>query len=89
MSKTALVVTSISAPNAALRELARGCLDRAMAFYLIGDVSSPPEFHLEGCRFFSIDRQQEAGLRIAALCPTRHYARKKSAICSRFAMAPG
>ena len=76
MSETSLVVTSISAPNAALREMARGCQERGIAFYLIGDTSSPDEFHLEGCKFFSISRQEEAGLRIAALSPRRHYARK-------------
>ncbi|MGA2144603.1 MAG: STELLO glycosyltransferase family protein [Bryobacteraceae bacterium] len=76
MSKTALVVTSISGPKAALRELAQGCRDRGMEFYLIGDTSSPADFQLAGCRFFSISRQQEVGLRTAALCPKRHYARK-------------
>jgi hypothetical protein len=76
MSKTSLVITSISAPNAALRQLAQGCRERGIAFYLIGDSSSPAEFHLDGCEFFSISRQEEAGLRFAALCPKRHYARK-------------
>lgn len=76
MSKTSLVVTSISAPNAALRQLAQGCRERGIAFYLVGDASSPAEFHLDGCEFFSISRQEEAGLRFAALCPKRHYARK-------------
>jgi hypothetical protein len=74
--RAAVVVTSISAPNAALHELAEGCSRSGQKFYLIGDVSSPGDFALAGCEFFSIDRQQGSGLRLARECPTRHYARK-------------
>ena len=71
-----VVVTSISAPNAALRELASQCKARGFAFYLIGDVPSPADFSLEGCEFYSLARQQATDLKIAALLPARHYARK-------------
>ena len=71
-----VVVTSISAPNAALRELAAQCKARGFAFYLIGDVPSPADFSLEGCEFYSLARQQATDLKIAELLPTRHYARK-------------
>ena len=71
-----VVVTSISAPNAALRELASQCKARGFSFYLIGDVPSPADFSLEGCEFYSLARQQATGLKIAGLLPTRHYARK-------------
>jgi hypothetical protein len=47
-----------------------------MPFYLIGDVSSPPDFHLKGCDFYSLARQAELGFRTSAECPQRHYARK-------------
>jgi hypothetical protein len=73
---TSVVVTSISAPNAALRELAGQCKARGFAFYLIGDVPSPADFSLEGCEFYSLARQRATGLKIAELLPTRHYARK-------------
>jgi hypothetical protein len=73
---TSVVVTSISAPNAALRELASQCKARGFSFYLIGDVPSPADFSLEGCEFYSLARQQATGLRTAELLPTRHYARK-------------
>jgi hypothetical protein len=44
-----LVVTSISAPNAALRALAEGCRGRDNHhFIVIGDVPSPADFQLEG-----------------------------------------
>ena len=74
--KMALVVTSISAPNAALRELAEGCRTNGMPFIVIGDVKSPPDFSLDGCSFYSIERQLQTGLLTAAMCPRRHYARK-------------
>ena len=72
----ALVVTSISGPNAVLRELAGQCKARRLQFYVIGDVPSPADFSLEGCEFYSLERQRNSGLRIAELLPTRHYARK-------------
>jgi hypothetical protein len=73
---TGVVVTSISAPNAVLRELASQCKARGFSFYLIGDVPSPGDFSIEGCDFYSLERQRETGFKIAAVLPTRHYARK-------------
>jgi hypothetical protein len=75
-SKTSLVVTSIAAPNPVLRSLAAGCRARGMPFYVIGDVPSPADFSLDGCDFYSLERQAATGLRFAETCPTRHYARK-------------
>jgi hypothetical protein len=49
---------------------------RGSAFYVIGDLASPADFHLDGCEFYSVARQQQSGLKTAKLCPTRHYARK-------------
>ena len=72
----AVVVTSIAKPNAVLRALAEGCQEHGHQFIVIGDDSSPPDFHLEGCRFYSIKEQYDTGFRLAKLCPTRHYARK-------------
>ena len=74
--KTALIVTSIAAPNAVLRALARGCLENGFQFIVIGDVPSPANFQLDGCRFFGLAEQRELGFEFARLCPTRHYARK-------------
>jgi hypothetical protein len=72
----ALVVTSIAKPNAVLRQLAEGCLEHGYRFLLIGDVPSPPDFALEGCRFYGLAEQRELGFELARKCPTRHYARK-------------
>lgn len=71
-----LVVTSIAAPNAVLRELAAGCAGHGWSFILIGDVTSPPDFRLDGCSYFGVDRQRAAGFALAGPLPTRHYARK-------------
>jgi hypothetical protein len=75
-SHTAVVVTSIAAPNQAMRELAAKSETGGQRFYVIGDVSSPLEFHLEGCEYLDIARQKQTGFRIAEACPVRHYARK-------------
>ena len=71
-----VVVTSVSAPNPVLRSLASGCRERELPFFVVGDVRSPADFQLEGCSFYSLERQRQTGLRFAAICPERHYARK-------------
>jgi len=75
-SKTALVVTSIAAPNPVLRSLASGAQTRGIPFYMIGDVPSPKDFQLDGCDFYSLDRQAQIEGKTAQLVPKRHYARK-------------
>jgi hypothetical protein len=77
--KTALVVTSISAPNPILRSLAEGSLRHGWDFIVAGDTKSPPDFQLDGCRFLSIDAQQNSPHRLGRLCPTRSYSRKNIA----------
>ncbi|MBV9081449.1 MAG: DUF288 domain-containing protein [Acidobacteriaceae bacterium] len=75
-NQTSIVVTSIAAPNGVLKSIASGCRDRGMRFYVIGDVPSPSTFTLDGCDFYSLERQAKTGFRFAELCPKRHYARK-------------
>jgi hypothetical protein len=72
----AVVVTSIAAPNKALKALARGCQEKGYQFILIGDEVSPTDFVLDGCRFYSVEAQHQLPFKLANLCPTRHYARK-------------
>jgi len=74
--KTVLVVTSIASPNVALKELARGCRQHGVEFFVIGDESSPRQFELGGCRFYDLKEQTELGFAFARQCPTRSYARK-------------
>ena len=72
----AVVVTSIAAPNAVMKEIAKRCAERGFSFIVIGDTKSPAEFALAGCDFYSVDRQLATEFAFARLCPTRHYARK-------------
>ena len=72
----AVVVTSISGPNAVLRSLAEGATRQGASFIVVGDEKSPTDFALAGCDFYGLDAQRETGFRFAGLCPTRHYARK-------------
>lgn len=74
--KTALIVTSIAAPNSVLQALAQGSIKRGLDFIVIGDEASPASFSLEGCRFYGLSEQRALPFRFTAKCPTRHYARK-------------
>src|SRR5450631_3660280 len=84
-AKVAVVITSIAAPNQVMRAIAKDSIRRCIKFYVIGDTKSPADFLLEGCDFYSVDRQLGLGFKVAQLCPTRHYARKNigylQAIC--------
>ncbi len=73
---TALVVTSIHSPNAAMRELATGCQQHSWDFVVAGDSKSPADFSLHGCRFLSLETQRESGFSLGRLCPERSYTRK-------------
>jgi hypothetical protein len=75
-SSTALVITSISGPNPVLRSFAEGCARRGIRFILIGDKPSPKDFQLDGCDFWSLERQREMSFELARLLPERHYGRK-------------
>ncbi|NTW99899.1 MAG: DUF288 domain-containing protein, partial [Geobacteraceae bacterium] len=74
--KTALVITSISAPNHVLRACAEGCHRHGIDFIVIGDRKSPRDFNLEGCDYWSIERQLESGHPLALQLPEGHYSRK-------------
>ena len=74
--KTALVITSISAPNHVLRACAEGCRRHDIDFIVIGDRKSPLDFKLDGCDYWSIENQLERGIEFARLLPEGHYSRK-------------
>jgi hypothetical protein len=75
-SHIAIVMTSISAPNRAIREIGAESAKRQHRFLVIGDLKSPPEFDCEGVEFHGLAAQRASGLKYAELCPTGHYARK-------------
>ena len=56
--KSALVITSIASPNKALKVIAENCLSRELDFWVMGDRKSPDDFNLEGCTFYSLEKQR-------------------------------
>lgn len=75
-ARAAVVLTTIAAPNAVMRRIAADCRRLGHDFYVIGDTKSPERFELEGCDYYSYERQLDLPFAFAAACPTRHYARK-------------
>jgi STELLO glycosyltransferases len=70
------VVTSIQSPTASLRSLARATVRAGMNLFVIGDRKSPPQFELEGARFWSLAEQADLNLDLSRRLPENHYARK-------------
>jgi len=75
-NKTSVIITSIAKPNKALLSIAEGCKKHGLSFTVIGDVSSPSDFHIDNCSFYSLDMQERMDLNYPRLCPPRHYSRK-------------
>lgn len=77
MMDTALVITSIAASgHPVLNAYASHCKKAGIPFYMIGDKASPSDFNLEGCDFYSLERQRQLDLSIVKLLPEKHYGRK-------------
>lgn len=75
--KTALVITSIAASDhPVLQSYADRCKKEGIPFYVMGDKISPPDFKLDGCEFYSLDRQRATGFDLVKDLPERHYGRK-------------
>ncbi len=74
--RTSLVVTSIHPPTTALAALAEGCAAKGWDFIVAGDAKSPHDFHLEGCRFLTLEAQRASGFHLGTLAPTGSYTRK-------------
>jgi hypothetical protein len=74
--KSALILTSISKPNDVMKAFAKGAAKHDIEFIVIGDKSSPPEFKLEGCSYYSLEKQLTLDLEFAKQCPVKHYSRK-------------
>jgi hypothetical protein len=72
-----------------MREIASQCTARGYSFYVIGDVPSPSDFAINGCEFYSLDRQRATGFRIAEILPNRHYSRKNIGYLLAMATRPG
>ncbi len=74
---TVLVVTSIAdQENSILRQLAVESTENQIPFIVIGDTKSPKDFHLPGCDYFSVEKQQSLSFKLLKNLPYKHYARK-------------
>jgi len=77
MNDTALVITSIACDtHPVLQQYAAQSALHHIPFIMMGDTKSPTSFHLPGCDYYSIERQQKIGFALAEKLPTKHYARK-------------
>jgi hypothetical protein len=76
-AKKSLVITSIAAPTLPVLHLfAKECTSRGYDFIMIGDTKSPADFHIDGCDYWSVERQLTLSSKLAPITPTRHYSRK-------------
>jgi len=77
MEKPFLIITSIAdQDHPLLKTIANSAKANNIPFIVIGDTKSPETFHLDGCAFFSIEKQRALPFRLSGLLPTGHYARK-------------
>lgn len=77
MKNTFLVMTSIAnQEHPVLNMFAKEAPAHNVPFIMIGDTKSPKEFKLDGCDFYSVDRQNGLSFELAKSLPFKHYARK-------------
>lgn len=73
---TALVVTTIQAPNPVMRALAAEVAKVGARFFVLGDRKSPPGYDLPGADYFSLADQHKHFGAFSELLPVGHYVRK-------------
>lgn len=72
-----LIITSIANDqHTVLKQFAKLCAAHQTSFIVIGDTKSPANFKLDGCDFWSLERQLTLPFELAKITPTRHYSRK-------------
>lgn len=76
MSKSLIITSIANDKHPILNSFAIECKKRNLDFIVIGDTKSPDNFQLDGCDFWSIDRQLTLPFSLAKITPTRHYSRK-------------
>ena len=76
MSKSLIITSIANDKHPILIQFAEECKKRNLNFIVIGDTKSPADFKLEGCDFWSVERQQTLPFSLAKITPTRHYSRK-------------
>ena len=74
---TSLIITTISAPNDAIKNYAVECEKRKINFIVIGDSATPDEYKNTNCDFYSIQKQKsELPFSLAKILPEKKYSRK-------------
>lgn len=77
MKNTYLILTSIAEDkHPILNKLALDSARHEIPFIMIGDSKSPKNFELQGCDFYSLERQKELNFSSAKSLPEKHYSRK-------------
>lgn len=76
MSKSLIITSIANDQHPILKQFAQECKTHNTPFIVIGDTKSPATFQLDGCDFWSVERQQQLPFEFAKKCPTRHYSRK-------------
>ena len=76
MSKSLIITSIANDKHPILKQFAEECKTQNVPFIVIGDTKSPANFQLEGCDFWSVEKQQSLPFELAKITPTRHYSRK-------------
>lgn len=76
MSKSLIITSIANDKHPILNSFAVECKKRNLDFIVIGDTKSPNDFHIDGCDFWSIDRQFTLPFELAKITPAKHYSRK-------------
>lgn len=77
MVKKALIITSIASDTLpVLNTYAKECEKWNVDFIVIGDTKSPSDFNIDGCDYWSVDKQLTLPFELAKITPTKHYSRK-------------
>ena len=76
MSKSLIITSIANDKHPILKQFAEECKKRNLNFIVIGDTKSPADFKLEGCDYWSVERQQTLPFELAKITPAKHYSRK-------------
>jgi hypothetical protein len=76
MSKSLIITSIANDQHPVLKQFAVECKTHNIPFIVIGDTKSPAQFNLEGCDFWSVDKQLSLDFELAKITPVKHYSRK-------------
>lgn len=76
MSKSLIITSIANDQHPILKQFATECKTQNVSFIVMGDTKSPADFKLEGCDYWSVDRQLTLPFDLAKITPTKHYSRK-------------